>query len=113
MPQQITKDTTQYLQNKSFDEKAQILAILPVEYDGNIDQQSGLRKKQSELIAMKITVDGTDTYVGKAPIGTAQATAGWQVFKVAVSGGTTTITWKDGNASFDNTATDLTAGSFS
>lgn len=60
-------------------------------------------------LAVKITVSGANTYVATAPIGTAQSAAAWQVKKINVSGGTTTITWADGNANFDNVATDLTA----
>lgn len=64
-------------------------------------------------MASKITVDGTTTYVAYAPPGTTQATAGWRVKKIAVSGSDTVITWADGNASYDNVATDLTALSYS
>jgi len=67
----------------------------------------------SKLVAKKITVSGDNTYIAIAPIGTAQATAGWQAKKIAVSGGTTVITWADGNANFDNIATDLTSLNYS
>ena len=59
--------------------------------------------------AIKVTVDGDNTYVAYAPIGTAQASALWQAFKVAVSGETTTITWADGDALYNNIASDLTS----
>jgi len=67
----------------------------------------------SKLVAKKITTSGDDTYVGIAPIGTAQTTSGWQCKKISVSGATTTVTWADGNANFDNVATDLTSLTYS
>lgn len=44
------------------------------------------------------------TYVGKAPIGSSQSSAGWQIMKMDESGTPTTlaITWADGNANYDN-----------
>lgn len=61
-------------------------------------------------MAKKITAVGSITYIASATPGTAQATAAWQVQKVDESiAGTTVITWADGNANFDNVATDLTA----
>lgn len=60
--------------------------------------------------AMRITTSGTDTYIGEALPGTTDATAAWRIQKIDTDGNTT---WKDGDAEFDNTATDLTAGSFS
>lgn len=65
------------------------------------------------LMAQKITVSGDNTYVAVAPVGSAQASAVWQVKKVNSSAGTTTITWADGNINFDNVATDLTSLSYS
>jgi hypothetical protein len=45
----------------------------------------------------------TVTYVGKAAIGSSQASAVWQIAKITESGTTvTTVTWADGNSSFDN-----------
>jgi len=69
--------------------------------------------KVTPTMAKKITVVGTTVYVAQAPIGTAQATAGWQCKKIATAAGTTTITWADGNANFDNVATDLTVLTYS
>lgn len=62
--------------------------------------------------ATKITVAGTISYIAKAEPGTLYSTAAWQVQKVDETDGTI-ITWADGNANFDNTATDLTALSYS
>lgn len=60
--------------------------------------------------ATKITVSGTDTYVGEAAPGSAQASATWRIQKIDNDGN---VTWKNGSAAFGNTATDLTTGDFS
>ena len=62
--------------------------------------------------ATKVTVSGLVTYVGKAAIGSAQASAVWQAKKIDETTGVV-ITFADGNASFDNVATDLTSLSYS
>ena len=62
----------------------------------------------SKQVAKKITVSGNDTYIAIAPIGTLQATAGWQVKKIAVSGADTVITWA-GGGEFNQVATNLTS----
>ena len=72
-----------------------------------------IRKGVNRLFAQKVTVDGDDTYIGEAEPGTLQAAAKWRCKKISVSGGTTTVTWADGNTEFDNVATDLTALSYS
>jgi hypothetical protein len=108
MRQAVTQDTSQYIDNKSFDETYQTTVVIPLQSDGTY-----LRYPQTDLVAMKVTESGDNTYVAIAPIGTAQATAGWQAKKIAISGGDTVITWADGNASFDNVATDLTSLSYS
>lgn len=41
------------------------------------------------------------TYIGKAPVGTATSTAGWQIQKIDETTGMV-ITWADGNSNFDN-----------
>lgn len=53
------------------------------------------------------------TYVGKAVPGTATATAAWQVQKILEATGDTTITWADGNDSFDNVWNDRASLSYS
>lgn len=64
----------------------------------------------SPSYATRITTSGSDTYVGEALPGTSTSAAAWRIQKIDTNGN---ITWKDGNDNFDNTATDLTAGSFS
>lgn len=44
----------------------------------------------------------TVTYVGYAAIGSSNASAVWQIFKLSVSGAVTSVTWADSNANFDN-----------
>lgn len=94
--------------NKSFDKTKQAIAVAGVETDGTNELY-----QVSKLVAKKITTSGDITYIATAPIGTAQATAGWQVKKIEVSGNDTIITWADGDAEFNNVATDLTALSYS
>lgn len=60
-------------------------------------------------MAYKITTVGSDTYIGVANPGTAQSAALWQAFKY----GDGVLTYADGNAKFDNVATDLTSLSYS
>lgn len=67
-------------------------------------------KESHENFAMKITVSGSYTYIGKAELGTTQATAKWQCKRIDESvANSTVITWCDGDDKFDNVATDLTA----
>ena len=68
----------------------------------------------STPFAQKITQpDASSSYFAVAAVGTAQATASWQAYKMTTTGTSTTITWADGNANFDNVATDLTALTYS
>lgn len=67
---------------------------------------------EEKPLASKITVDGAVTYIATALPGTAQATAAWQVKKIDETTGVV-ITWADGDANFDNSATDLTALTYS
>lgn len=64
------------------------------------------------LYNIKITESGDYTYIAKAPVGTAQASAAWQAFRIDESSGLV-ILYADGDANFDNIATDLTALSYS
>lgn len=62
--------------------------------------------------SVKVTVSGAVTYIGKALVGTPQASALWQCKKIDETTGTV-ITWADGDDKFDNLATDLTALTYS
>lgn len=66
----------------------------------------------SDAYALKMTVSGAITYIAKAPVGSDQADAVWQVQKLDESSGLV-ITWADGDEDFDNIATDLTSLSYS
>lgn len=97
------QDSEQNILNKSFDTQKKTLAVSTVSTDGTSELY-----EVSKLVAKKITTSGDITYIATAPIGTAEATDGWQVKKIEASGANTVITWADGNAEFDNVATDLT-----
>jgi hypothetical protein len=103
-PASQIKHTTQNILNYSYDEANEILAVELVGYDGQ-----NLQKLGGDTYATKVVTSGTDTYVGQAAPGTTAATTKWQAFKVDTSGN---VTWADGNASFDNAATDLASLSY-
>jgi len=96
------KYDTQELGNREHDDDFALKKTMNYESDG-----TSAIAPITKLTAKKITVDGSDTYVATAPIGSDQADPVWQAKKIAVSGGDTTITWADGDANFDNSATDL------
>lgn len=99
--------TEQYIQNSSFDADFGTQTFEPLGYDG-----VSLQRMIANSMALKVTVSGDITYIGIAAPGTAQGTAKWQCKKIDTSSGVV-ITWADGDASFDNTSTDLTALSYS
>jgi hypothetical protein len=50
------------------------------------------------------TASSTVTYVGKAPVGTAENAAGWKLFRLTSNAeGDLTIEYADGNSAYDNT----------
>jgi hypothetical protein len=77
--------------------------ILKVDSEGELISSSG-------AMAVSIQTSGTDTFIGEALPGTALATAAWKAYQVDEDGN---ITWADGDANFDNVATDLTSLSYS
>lgn len=107
MSQMGVTATEQYLLNSSFDPDTGVLVVMPVGFDG-----VSAVKQPSQSVAMKVTQSGDITYMAFAAPGTAQGTAKWQVKKIDASGGIVT-TWADGNANFDNIATDLTTLDYS
>lgn len=62
--------------------------------------------------ALKMTTVGSVDYIAEAAVGTAVSSALWRAKKVDSTTGIV-ITWADGNANFDNSATDLTALTYS
>jgi hypothetical protein len=67
-----------------------------------------MRNQDRLNLSKKIVIDGANTYICSAQTAAVEADAVWQIKKVAVSGGTTVITWADGDDLFDNVATDPT-----
>ena len=106
-PAAQNKYPEQYIQNASYDEEFNTLVVELLGYDGG-----ALQRNIADSMALKITESGAVTYIANAAPGTAQATAKWRCMKIDDSSGTV-ITWADGNASFDNVASDLTALSYS
>lgn len=72
---------------------------------------------QAGLFATRIDDVSTTgvTYIGKAPIGSIESDAVWQIRKLDESGTPTTlsITWADGNSNFDNVWSDRLTESYS
>ena len=106
--QRETKRTEQYIQNLSWDELFKLLAFVKMETDG-----SQVYRSQTPLMTLKLTDNDPVIYLAQAPIGTAESAAGWQARKIETSGPNTVITWADGDAEFDNVATDLTSLTYS
>lgn len=105
----VDRISEQTILEKSFIKETSTLAVTPFGFDGTDAQAI-----PAQAMATKITVSGDYTYIGKAKPGTAQATAKWQCKKIDQSvAGTTVITWCDGDAEYNNTATDLTALTYS
>lgn len=96
---EITKETEQYIFNKSFDEDFNVVVTEPVEYspDGT------LKRKVSPLLTTRIDeADSNTIYIGKAKIGALTSDAVWQIKKISTSATITSILWADGNDAFDN-----------
>jgi len=107
MSQKGTTSSTQNLLNSSFNPSFGVLEFINLGYDG-----VNLQKPIADSMALKLTEDGSVTYIGIAAPGTAQGTAKWQAMKLDETSGLV-ITFADGDADFDNVATDLTALSYS
>src|SRR3990172_10650651 len=101
------KYSEQYMGNTSFDEDFGVNTVEPLGFDG-----VNLQRMLGDSLAMKFTESGTVTYICRAAPGTTQATAKWQVFKIDDTT-STIISFADGNANFDNVATDLTSLTYS
>jgi len=101
------KYSEQYMGNTSFDETFGVNTTESLGFDGQ-----NLQRMTADALAIKVTVSGAITYVGVAAPGTSQSAAFWQCKKIDESSGTV-ITYADGDASFNNTATDLTALTYS
>ena len=103
-PLSQNKYSEQNMGNTSFDEDFGVNTFEALGFDGQ-----SLQRAMADSMAVKITTDGADTYIGLAAPGTAEATAKWQALKY--SGGR--ITYANGSPNFNCVATDLTALTFS
>lgn len=106
-PKSQNKYPEQYMQNTSFDEDFGVNAVETLGYDGQ-----SLQRSMADAMSLKVTTVGDITYLGLAAAGTTEATAKWQARKIDTSSGVF-ISFADGNANFDNVATDLTALTYS
>lgn len=97
----------QHIFNQSFDRDAQVLVIEGVGFDGQ-----SVQRVNAQNLAIKITENGTATYVAFAAPGSSQASPVWQCKKIDEGSGLV-ITFADGDSNFDNIATDLTALTYS
>lgn len=99
----------QTILEKAYIPETKTIATTSYGFDG-VDAQA----IPASAMATKITTVGDVTYIGIAKTGTAQSTAKWQCKKIDSSvTNTVTITWADGDAEFNNVATDLTALTYS
>jgi hypothetical protein len=95
--------------NSSLDQDFGVSVVEMLGFDG-----TNLQRQITPNTATKITTSGSIVYVGIAPPGTAQATAGWQAKKIdSTDANNVVITWADGDTNFDNVATDLSGLSYS
>lgn len=99
--------TTQEMGNRSYDSEFDVNVVEALGYDG-----VNLQRPMADSLAVKMTEVGNVTYIAQAKPGTAEATAKWQAKKLDQSSGLV-ITWADGDADFNNVATDLTSLSYS
>lgn len=88
--------TEQEILNSSFDETYGVLATLGLE----IDPSGTAKRVVTGDLALRYAVNGTATYVGEATPSSVTTGAVWRIFKFDSSTGS--ITWADGNTSFDN-----------
>lgn len=108
-------ESEQKILKKSRDDKYDVLAVMLLGEDG--DTARRIKVDSSGVLAagdyaVKVVTDGTDTYVCSAIPGSLVSESKWQIYKVDSSSGVV-VTYADGDASFDNVATDPTALDFS
>jgi hypothetical protein len=102
---QATEKTVQAILNANCDETGKLSVGI-----GTWDGDSWIAS--STDYALKVTEAGDFTYLAKAAPGSLESSAVWQAKKIDGSAGVK-ITYAQGNASFSNVATDLTALSYS
>ena len=86
----------QTLLKRSIDDEFEILAVEVLGYDGQNLQRLGADNQQ-----IKVVESGGYRYFCFAAPGTAEAAAGWRIFRLDDIGN---LLYADGNANFDNVA---------
>lgn len=82
---------------------AQDILIQGKTYPWHVDEHFAALVRSPALSVRVDVVDSGTTYVGKAQIGAAEASAVWQIFRMLTgSDGDVTIQWADGDGEFDN-----------
>ena len=103
---QATEKTVQAILNSACDPVTGQLVVGTGVWDGTSWVAS------STDYAVKVTEVGAVTYLGKAAPGSAEASAVWQCKKIDSTTGVK-ITYADGDASFNNVATNMASLSYS
>lgn len=98
---EVREYSLNHIANQGFDKDFQVPVVEGLGYDGS----DFLQRLDADNLSIKITKSGSDTYIAEAAPGTDYATAKWKAYKVDTNGN---LTYADGNASYDNEATDLT-----
>lgn len=62
----------------------------------------GVNLDPQQKFALRLTEDGTNTYIGQANPGASINDAVWRIFRMDTATGLI-IEWADGNSNFDNT----------
>ncbi len=97
--------TLEHIANKSFDKTTQMNVVQVLGFDGT----TNLQRQLADNLQIYATNSGGYDYFCFAPIGTAQATAGWMIFRIDSAGNKV---YADADAEFDNIATDPTILNF-
>lgn len=105
-PTKITY-SSQEIDNLSFDDTTGTKVSSGLGFDGQNAQ-----KLNADNLAIKVTEVGTITYVALAAPGSLESASVWQCKKIDETTGTV-ITYADGDANFNNIATDLAALTYS
>lgn len=105
-------DPYQNLTGKNHIKDASVLEMAEHGRAGGVSTGQGFKYVADVENAMKVTISGSITYIGIAKVGSSEASAVWQCKKIDTATGVV-ITWADGNAGFDNVASDLTALTYS
>ena len=95
-----TEKSEQKVLNWSFDEEFKVLVTEGLGYDGQ-----NLQRNPAKALKTVLYADSNYDYICEAAPGTLVATAKWRVTRVSKLTGN--VDYADGNANFDNSATDL------